>query len=150
MVDLVGFEPTTSSMPFPSTECGGPSGNGSERHRRTVFMRVPRMFPALHVCLSDMTSQHTIRIGISGLRHNPRHRFRANLFMGTPSPEAEPPRLSKAAQCSRAGARPHKSGSRILHKRLRSAALELRALLLRENLPHVRCLPAAVGRGRSP
>jgi hypothetical protein len=38
-VDLVGIEPTTSSMPFPSTNCSAQTVSEGERYRRPVFMR---------------------------------------------------------------------------------------------------------------
>jgi hypothetical protein len=55
-----------------------------------------------------------------------------NFFAGTPSRKAKPSLLSQGV-ATRAGAGPHKSSSWILHKRLMSAALRLRQMLLRRN-----------------
>jgi len=46
LVDLVGIEPTTSSMPFLIFDCNGATPRKRERHWEAVFMRVWRSFPA--------------------------------------------------------------------------------------------------------
>ena len=39
-MDLVGIEPTNSSMPFPSTKYNAATANESLRQRDAVFMRL--------------------------------------------------------------------------------------------------------------
>jgi hypothetical protein len=48
-VDLVGIEPTTSSMPFQRMNEHGQISSDMKRHRKAAFMRVSRTFAAF-VC----------------------------------------------------------------------------------------------------
>jgi hypothetical protein len=50
MVGPNGFEPSTSSVSIPSTNCTGATTSDSKRQQRAVFMQVSRMFAALHLC----------------------------------------------------------------------------------------------------
>jgi hypothetical protein len=47
LVDLVGIEPTTSSMPFLIFDCTGATPRKLECDGGAVFMRVCPLFPAL-------------------------------------------------------------------------------------------------------
>jgi len=73
LVDLVGIEPTTSSMPFPSTNCSGQIPSERERHRKAVFMQIWRVSAALRLYASDKVRTLATRAGIVRLRHKSRH-----------------------------------------------------------------------------
>ena len=77
-MDLVGFEPTTSSMPFPYAEYIGRIANEFTRYRGAVFMRAGSIFPALQLYPSDSNRDFPIRVGMRGLRHKLRHKFRGS------------------------------------------------------------------------
>ena len=75
MVDLVGIEPTTSSMPFPSTNCTVKTASESKRQRWAVFMRFSRLSAAVYLYASDTLRTHPTPAGMGGLRHKSGHNF---------------------------------------------------------------------------
>jgi hypothetical protein len=73
-------------------------------------MRVCPLFPALHLYLSDTEQTHPRRVRMRGLRHKPRHKFRAP-FAGTPSREAEHPALTQLQRVCACAKCPYSRGS---------------------------------------
>jgi len=66
-VDLVGIEPTTSSMPFQRTNEHGQISSDTNRHREAVFMRVSRRFAASCLYPNDTARNGPTRAGMAGL-----------------------------------------------------------------------------------
>lgn len=53
MVDLVGIESTTSSMPFPRANEYSTRSNDTERYKETAILRLLCGFAAFQISLSD-------------------------------------------------------------------------------------------------
>jgi len=69
-VDLVGIEPTTSSMPFPSTNCVRQRESERERHLRLNHCGGRAMLPAFVLYPSDTVRYPQTPVGVVRLRHN--------------------------------------------------------------------------------
>ena len=67
MVDLIGIEPMTSSMPFRRVSEHGWRASDRLRHRTAATMRGLRGFVAFCVCLSDTLRDGETAVGMGGL-----------------------------------------------------------------------------------
>ena len=113
LVDLVGIEPTTSSMPFLIFDYSGATRAKREWQRGAVFMRVRRIFAALHLYPSDSDLQRPRRAGMRGLRHMSRHKtvrpeLESRHVRGNPPPLRSSAPLAKSTSGEFAFASPYK------------------------------------------
>ena len=110
LVDLVGIEPTTSSMPFLNANSDGATLTKRERHREAEFTRTYRSDAVSRFTPRDTLRHRPTMAGTARLRNKTRHKARFQ-EKGTTS-DSETPRQShpppRRIHVHRAGAEPEK------------------------------------------